>query len=166
MNYCMVKHRKVTLLQHYTTHFTFFPNQPRRKEKNLPLISESIPHIKIWEAMEEAESSIHWEILKIENVFDFFPFCFHHSFPADQQHTEGLVCWGILIWTCVKSEFELREIEKNIMAHATHIQKLQCQGRKEGKIKYNFTLVAYGPQFLCFSINSSESSVLWDHRDL
>lgn len=91
-----------------------------------------------------------------QKMFSIFPFCFHHSFPADQQHTEGLVCWRILIWTCVRSEFELREMlrvsQENIMTRATHPGT--AVPRKEGKIKYNFILVAYGPQFLCFLLTA------------
>lgn len=74
-----------------------------------------------------------------------FPFCFH-SFPADQQHTEGLVCWRILIWTCVKSQFEVREILKSFTEERNDTCNTDpgtAVPRKEGKIKNNFLLVTY-----------------------
>lgn len=95
-----------------------------------------------------------------QNMFLIFPLCFHYSFPADQQYTEGLVCWGILIWTCVKSECVLREIfrvsQKNVMTRATHTQQLQCQGRK-GKWSIILYWSPTGHSFFAFLLTAQNS---------
>lgn len=93
------------------------------------------------------------------------------SFSAEKLSS---CCWntwrgwfGIFIWTHVKSEFvrDSWSSQKNIRStRSTHTQERQDLGMN-GK-KCNFILTAYRPQFLWLSNNSSEFSVLSEHRKL